>query len=419
MRCPCPLCWDMQTNSNSQRTHSLTAPASPEAWANARRKSAFNTPEFALAFKLATANRRRLFVTLAGASLAVALIIYQLFLIVGFISSATAMIRSVDADLWVVPHEAQAFDFSATMRRDHAYAIAGFDGVGDTAPVVTGFAGAVDWRGFPSVVSIAGLPVERFRLVAGERDTFKEHAPQSDRFAFVDRTSIAQFAQRTAPFNLEISGQQVLISHAMEGYPTFLGSPFLVTNASNAQRWLRLPDDTCTGIAVWLRPGANVATTVAALTQSFPELTVLTSAQYARRSARFWLTGTGAGGGLLLSAVMAFGIGLLIVSQNLYASVLESLQQYTTLRAIGFEKRTLRNVVMAQSIAISLCAGMLGGVLAYMFAAITKAFVLGWIAQPLYVPMAMLVVCALIGAAASVSAVRLIHRLEPAHALRQ
>ena len=379
----------------------------------------FRTPELSLAYKLATANRRRLFVTLAGASLAVSLIIYQLFLIVGFVSSASSMIRSVDADIWVVPHETQAFDFSSTMRRDHAYAIAGFDGVADAAPVVTGFASAVNARGFPSVVSIAGLPVERFSLVSGASKTTTAQVPDSDRFAYVDRTALARFTDRHVPFNLDISGQQVLISHAMEGYPTFLGSPFLVTTAANAQRWLRLPEYACTGIGVWLRPSADLTATAAALKRAFPELTVLTSAQYARRSAIFWLTGTGAGGGLLLSAVMALGIGILIISQNLYASVLEALQHYTTLRAIGFEKRTLRAVVMAQSIAISLCAGVLGAGLAYVFAGITKAFVLGWIAQPWYVPALVLVACAFIGAVASISAVRLIHRLEPAHALRQ
>jgi putative ABC transport system permease protein len=408
----------MSKNSHDG-SHALVDSFPPGDLTRLSAKPVFKSPELALAFKLATANRQRLFVTLAGASLAVSLIIYQLFLIVGFISSATSMIRSVDADLWVVPHEAQAFDFSATMRRDHVYSIAGFEGVAESAPVVTGFASAVDARGLPSVVSVAGLPVERFRLVSGDNKTFTERAPESDRFAFVDRTSIAQFSPTGVPFNLEISGQQVLISHAMEGYPTFLGSPFLVTNAANAQRWLRLPDDACTGIGVWLQSGADAKATLAALRKAFPELTVLTSAQYARRSAIFWLTGTGAGGGLLLSAVMAFGIGLLIISQNLYASVLEALQHYTTLRAIGFEQRTLRRVVMAQSIAIALCAGVLGGVFAYVFAAITKAFVLGWIARPLYVPAAVLVACAFIGAASSVSAIRLIHRLEPAHALRQ
>ncbi len=391
----------------------------PTAIPCARWFNPFTHPELALAYNLATANRSRLVVTLAGASLAVSLIIYQLFLIVGFVSSASSMVRSIDADLWVVPHEAQAFDFSATMRRDHRYAIAGFAGVAEVAPVVTGFASVVDDRGLPSVVSIAGLPVERFHMVSGDAKTFSDRVPESDRFAFVDRTSLGQFGRHDTPFNLEISGQQVLISHAMEGYPTFLGSPFLVTNAANAQRWLRMPAELCTGIGVWLQPGADVNATLHELTRAYPELTVLTTAQYARRSAIFWLTGTGAGGGLLLSAVMAFGIGLLIISQNLYASVLESLQHYTTLRAIGFEKKTLRRVVMAQSIAISLCAGVIGGVLAQVFAVITKAFILGWIARPLFVPLWMMVACALIGLVSSLSAIRLIHQLEPAHALRQ
>jgi putative ABC transport system permease protein len=412
------ICFCMRTQP-AQQTSALSQPNGLSKPASRRRKFFNSSPELTLAYQLATANRRRLLVTLAGASLAVSLIIYQLFLIVGFVSSASSMIRSVDADLWVLPHEVQAFDFSTTLRREHAFSIAGFDGVEDVAPVVTGFASAVDARGIPSVVSIAGLPVARFKLISDEQKNAVQITPASDRFAFIDRTSLAQFGKHDVPFNLEISGQQVLISHAMEGYPTFLGSPFIVTSAANAQRWLRLPDDACTGIGVWLRADADVAATVATLARAYPELTVLTAAQFARRSATFWLTGTGAGGGLLLSAVMAFGIGLLIVSQNLYASVLESLQHYTTLRAIGVEQRTLRRVVMAQSVAISLCAGVIGSVLAYVFAALTKAFVLGWIAQPLFVPAAMLVACSFIGVASSISAVRLIHQLQPAHALRQ
>ena len=376
-------------------------------------------PELALAYRLSTANRRRLFVTLAGASLSVSLIIYQLFLIVGFIGSATAMIRSVDADLWVLAHEAQAFDFSAPTRRDHAFGIAGIPGVADAAPVVTGFANAVDSRGRPSVVALAGLPVERFKVVAGSRDAPAPLALSSDRFALVDRTALAQFGVRDTPFDLEISGQTVRISGLTEGYATFLGSPFMVTSATNAQRWLRLPPDVCTGIAVWLRPGADPDATRQAIARAYPELTVLTSSGYARRSATFWLLRTGAGGGLLLTAVLGFGIGLLIISQNLYAAVLESLEQFTTLRAMGFEQRTLQWVVVAQATAIALCSGVIGSGLAYLFGGLTKAFVLGWIAEPLGVPFAVVVSCAFMGLASSVSAIRLIHRLEPAHALRQ
>lgn len=377
------------------------------------------SPEVSLAFKLSTANRRRTVVTLAGASLAVSLIIYQLFLIVGFIGSSGALIRSIDADLWVLAHEAQAFDFSAPARRDLAYGIAGIRGVAETKHVVSGFANAVDDRGRPAVVALAGLPLERFRLDADKRTRAGTTLHTHDRFAIIDRTALGQFAASRTPFNLEISGEQVVIAQTMDGYATFLGSPFLVTTSTNAQRWLRLGPNDCTGIAVWLEEWASIDDAKRDIGKAYPELMVLTTGEYAFRSAVFWLLGTGAGGGLLLSAILGFGIGMLIISQNLYASVLESIQQYTTLRAIGFESATLRRVVVVQSTAIALVAGIVGAAMAFVFATLTKMFVLGWIAQPLSVPVLVLFVCAFMGLASSFSAVRLIHSLEPAHALRQ
>lgn len=376
-------------------------------------------PEASLAFKLSTANRRRAAVTLAGASLAVSLIIYQMFLIVGFVASAGALIRSVDADLWVLAHEAQAFDFSAPLRRDLAFGIAGIAGVADTEPVVSGFANAVDARGRPAVVALAGVPVERFRPDAGDHARRAASAPGHRSFAFVDRTALDQFAVRATPFTLEISGERVAITQALDGYATFLGSPFVVTSAENAVRWLRFGRGDCTGIAVWLQDGVSVDRARRAIATAYPELMVLSTREYALRSALFWLTKTGAGGGLLLSAVLGFGIGMLIISQNLYASVLESIQHYATLRAIGFESSTLRNVVIAQSTALALVAGVIGSALAYLLAGMTRLFVLGWIAQPAAVPLVVLAGCAGMGLIASFSAVRLIHGLEPAHALRQ
>jgi putative ABC transport system permease protein len=376
-------------------------------------------PEVSLAFKLSTANRRRTAVTLAGASLAVSLIIYQLFLIVGFIGSSSALIRSIDAELWVLAHEAQAFDFSAPARRDLAFGIAGIEGVADTEPVVSGFANAIDARGKPSVVALAGLPVERFHLTARDKAAPGAASHGGDRFVFIDRTALGQFDAVDTPFDLEISGERVVVARTMDGYATFLGSPFLVTSTSNARRWLRLGPDDCTGIAVWIKEGASIEETQGAIRRAYPELTVLTTWEYAARSAVFWLTKTGAGGGLLLSAILGFGIGMLIISQNLYASVLESIQQYTTLRAMGLEASTLRRVVIAQSTSIALVAGIVGAALAYLFAGLTRIFVLGWIAQPPEVPLLVLAACAFMGLASSFSAVRLIHALEPAHALRQ
>ena len=370
-----------------------------------------------MAIRIAIANRRRLVVTLVGAALAVALIIYQTFLIVGFIASATAMAKGIDADVWVVAHQAQAFDFSAPTRRDHAFTIRGIAGVASAEPVLTGFVNGTRSDGTPVVLAIAGIPIERFRIDAGKQDRMSA-LPESDRFAFVDRTALKDFSVDATPFELEIGGERVALTHTMDGYATFLGSPFLATSFTNAQRWLRIPDGS-TGIAVWVSPDSDAETVIGAIRTVYPELSVFSADEYARRSAIFWLTRTGAGGGLLLSAVLGLGIGLLIISQNLYASVLESMQQYITLRAMGFHARTLALIVMAQSVAIALAAGLIGTVLAYIFSSLTKAFVLGWIAQPIAVPLLTMVLCAFMGLFSSTSAIRLIHRLEPANALRQ
>ena len=107
--------------------------------------------------------------------------IYQFFLIVGFIGSATSMIRSIDTDLWVVPIEAQAFAFSATIRREYLSAVAGADRVADAAPVITVFANAINEHGVPSIISLAGLPVERFKRVSGDRESIAGQAAESDR----------------------------------------------------------------------------------------------------------------------------------------------------------------------------------------------------------------------------------------------
>jgi putative ABC transport system permease protein len=384
-------------------------------------------PEFALAHRFATANRRRLIVTLVGAALAVALMIYQSFLIVGFIRSATAVADGLDADLWVVAHEAQAFDFSAPMRRDLVHGLRGMAWVAAAEPVLTGFATAIRADGKPVVTAIAGIPMTRFRPDASTpaRLADEPHAPH---YALVDVTGLDAFVSDNRlpplegaplPLSLEINGARVLVTGTMRGYATFLGSPFMTTNIENATRWLNAAPDVATGVAVWLAPGADLMATRSAIREAYPELMVQSRRDYARRSAIFWLTRTGAGAGLLLSALLGFAIGLLIISQNLYASVLESLHQYTTLRAVGFAAGTLSKVVIAQSIMIALAAGVVGSLAAYVLAAATRAFILGWIATPIWVPLVAMLFCVLMGLAACISASRLIHRVEPAHALRQ
>src|ERR1700747_3931455 len=71
------------------------------------------------------------------------------------------------------------------------------------------------------------------------------------------------------------------------------------------------------------------------LKQRLPEVDVLTQDEFARKSRMYWTIKTGAGGAIVTAAVLGFLIGLVVVSQTIYANTMENIEEYATLKALG------------------------------------------------------------------------------------
>ena len=81
---------------------------------------------------------------------------------------------------------------------------------------------------------------------------------------------------------------------------------------------------------------------------------------------------TGAGSALLLSALLGLVVGIVIVGQTLYATTVDRLPEYATLRAIGAPASYLNRVILKQA-AISAAFGFgLGTLAVYAIVAITS-----------------------------------------------
>jgi putative ABC transport system permease protein len=76
----------------------------------------------------------------------------------------------------------------------------------------------------------------------------------------------------------------------------------------------------------------------------------LTSAEFRRRSASFWLFGTGAGAALFAGALLGIIVGTIIVAQTLYASTKDHLNEFATLRAIGSSGKYIYKVIIWQAL---------------------------------------------------------------------
>src|SRR5260370_30374324 len=98
-----------------------------------------------------------------------------------------------------------------------------------------------------------------------------------------------------------------------------------------------------------------------------------------------WVIKTGAGSAILTAAVLGFLIGLVVVSQTIYANTMENIEEYATLKALGASRVFVARIVLIQSL-ICGAAGRLLGLLAVGSGLNFPKTLLLWVYTPWGVP---------------------------------
>ncbi len=89
----------------------------------------------------------------------------------------------------------------------------------------------------------------------------------------------------------------------------------------------------------------------------------MTKADFVARERNYWNTATPIGYIFAFGAIMGFVVGAIIVYQILFADVSEHLNEYATLRALGYPNRFVSGIVIQQAIILGVL-GYIPGVLA-------------------------------------------------------
>lgn len=103
-------------------------------------------------------------------------------------------------------------------------------------------------------------------------------------------------------------------------------------------------------ILVKAKPGQDINALKQRLERIVPGTTAYTKAEMSQKTRDYWKVRTGVGVILGLGAAVGVIVGMVVVSQILYASVSEHIKEFGTLKAIGASDKVLYGVIVEQSI---------------------------------------------------------------------
>jgi putative ABC transport system permease protein len=170
----------------------------------------------------------------------------------------------------------------------------------------------------------------------------------------------------------EINGRRARIVGFTRGVRSFTTSPYIYMSHKNALNYLRLPVDATSFLLVRTSRGADRAQVVAALKKRLPSLSVLTREEMQQKTQYYWLFSTGAGITTLMGAALGLLVGMVVVAQTTYASTMDHIREFGTLKAMGAPNSYVYKVIIQQAVFAAL-AGYAAAIVTGKFVAQASA----------------------------------------------
>lgn len=362
-------------------------------------------------------DRTRFLVTVAGITCATLLMMIQGSILVGFLAASSRIIDASDADIWIVGRGASCFEFPVTIERRFVDLAHGVPGVAATSRICTRIVQFRKTTGDQQLVTMIGADPgagPRFPLpkVSGE-----DRAIEPESLLIDESSSHLLNPAGQLPLAVEINDRRATVIGQTLGFSSFLGTPYVFTSYPDAARYADLRPAETMFILVRTQAGAAVEEVQRRLKDRLPTADIWTKAEFARKAQVYWTSQTGAGGAILAAALLGFIIGLAVVSQAVYATTMERIEEFATLKAIGASHGFVIRVIVGQAITCGITGFLLGVLLSAPMIRQARS-VIPWLSTPAWLPWATFPLALAICMLASVLSVRAALAVEPARVFR-
>ncbi len=366
-----------------------------------------------LAFKLLVNDSAKFTALIVGITFAVLLMVEMTSLFSGILSKASSTVINIGTKVWVMDPAVQTIASSIGMPDYVLDAVRSTEGVKYAVPLYSGSALVKLRSGTYQAVTVIGLDdaslLGRPTMLQGRiEDIYAENG-----FIAIEDTEFRKLEYPKLGTDFELNDHRgVIVGIAKVASSGLFGTPTLYTTYARAVQYI--PSTRFTTSYILVEPKSEAAIPHIKAVVNALGYAAYTREEFVDRIARFYKYETGLGTNILLMTVISFIIGLSISGQTFYTFILENLEKFGALKAIGAKNRELVAMILFQATFTALTGYGLGVGLCVVLITLAKLRIPDYAALitygNLWLAFAMVVV---IAALSSYMGVRRVLRIEP------
>jgi putative ABC transport system permease protein len=308
-------------------------------------------------------HRGRFLASTAGVAFAVFLMFMELGFLHALFDSQLTWMRQLNADLLLTSKAKWAAAFSEPFPRRRLSQAKAVPGVVGAYPLYIQIE-ASSWR---NPVDRTQLPI---RVLAFNPDDpvflLPEIGSQSqvlktENAVLLDQKSKDYYGPREVGVVTDLAGRATKVVGTFRLGPDFLSDGNVIMSDRNYAKYFASQEDPDAALSrvevglLRLAAGADPHTVADQLRRTLPEdVLILTKPEFLEQELAYWRMQTPFGYIFGLGVALGFVVGVIICYQVLYTEVVDHQAQFATLKAIGYSDRSVIEVVLTQSLILSL-----------------------------------------------------------------
>jgi putative ABC transport system permease protein len=312
-----------------------------------------------IAYKLLVNDKGKFVALLVGITFAVFLMVMMTSMFAGILHRSSATVLNVGAKIWVMDPAVNTPANSIPMPDYILDAVRSMHGVKYAVPLYSGGALVKLRSGVYQSVTVLGLDDSslygRPELIEGQiDDIYAENA-----FIVVKDAEFRKLENPRIGTEFEINDHRgVIVGIAQVTTSGLFGVPTLYTTYKRAISYI--PSTRFTSAFILIEPKNGNAVTY--IKQQVAQLgyLALTKDEFIDKTSTFYKYQTGLGTNVLIMTVISFIVGLSISGQTFYTFILENLEKFGALKAIGAKGKELVLMILFQASFTSLTGYGLG-----------------------------------------------------------